>query len=331
MNYKAIAYALFSLVFVRSGIISIMAKVFRYTAKTGLGSNICLKEGFLPVPVHFYSPVPDITELERRNVWDKVSELPGIDFRREEQAAFLSLLSGRYGSECNWPLEPTDNSGEFYRRNQSFSYGCAASTHCMIRHFKPATVIEIGSGLSSRVINTALRQNLGKDGKEGIHRIVDPYPGEAVRTGAIGRVELVKSQVELMDRSYFATLRANDILFIDSSHSVKIGGDVNYLFLEILPRLAPGVIVHVHDIGLPYEYPRVYATSESFRQFWTEQYLLQGFLCFNSEFEVLLAMSYLMTEQMPLFSSAFPNFDPQLDNSSGSFWIRRRVSGEGAV
>ena len=95
--------------------------------------------------------------------------------------------------------------------------------------------------------------------------------------------------------------------------------------LDVLPRLASGVIVHFHDIGLPYEYPKVYATNPTFRVFWSEAYLLQAFLSFNSTFEVLLAMSYLMTEQTKEFRAAFSPYDPaQQVAISGSFWIRRK-------
>jgi hypothetical protein len=138
--------------------------------------------------------------------------------------------------------------------------------------------------------------------------------------------ELVVNRVELLDTNFFDQLNANDILFIDSGHCVIIGGDVNYLFLEILPRLAPGVIVHIHDIGIPYEYSKTYATSETFRQFWTEQYLLQGFLCFNNEFEILLAMNYLMSDHSEFFKKTFPFYNPNLHPFfSGSFWIRRKI------
>src|SRR5207247_5820903 len=98
-------------------------------------------------------------------------------------------------------------------------------------------------------------------------------------------------------------LQSGDVLFIDSSHTVKIGGDVNYLFLEVLPRLKPGVIVHVHDIFLPFEYPREWVRDD-FR-FWAEQYLLQAFLTFNSEFQVLMANNYLNHSYAKVLRRAF--------------------------
>lgn len=311
-----------------SGIYRFMAKVFKYTASTGKGSDVCLEMGFLPVPVHFYSPLPDIKDLEQRNIWSAVSNLSGIDFRIEAQTALLSLLGNRFGGECCWPLRPTDDPAQFYLQNSSFSYGCAASTYCMIRQHKPANVIEIGSGMSSRVIAAALTVNRRED-SQCSYVIIDPYPGELVSSGCLNGAELVRSRVELLETEFFERLQAGDILFIDSSHSVKIGGDVNNLFLDILPCLAPGVVVHIHDISLPYEYPRAYATNESFRQFWTEQYLLQGFLSFNSEFEVLLGMNYLMVDHAPLFKEVFPHYSPNLHPFiSGSFWIRRMIPGQ---
>ena len=132
-------------------------------------------------------------------------------------------------------------------------------------------------------------------------------------------------RVELLDPQFFDRLERNDVLFIDSSHTVRIGGDVNFLILDVLPRLAPGVLVHFHDIGMPYEYPKTYATNPSFRMLWTEAYLLQAFLACNDSHDVLLAMAYLMVERSAEFRAAFPAYDPARHASiSGSFWIARR-------
>ena len=122
-----------------------------------------------------------------------------------------------------------------------------------------------------------------------------------------------------IDLEFFSQLQSGDILFIDSSHTVKIGGDVNYLFLEVLPRLNPGVIVHVHDIFLPFECRRDWVLDE-FR-FWTEQYLLQAFLTFNSEFEVLLGNYYLSRYHEEHLQAAFPDLPRWI---GGSFWMRRK-------
>jgi hypothetical protein len=251
--------------------------------------------------------------------------MKGIDFREDQQVELLTLLGRNYSSECRWPLLPTDDPLEFYVQNSSFSFGCAASTHCVIRHFKPEKVIEIGSGMSSRVIAKAIDLNRLSEDHAARHVIVDPFPTETIERFQAKERELVKNRMECLPARWFDQLEVNDILFIDSGHCVRIGGDVNFLFLEVIPRLRPGVIVHVHDIGLPYEYPKVYATNEAFRQFWTEQYLLQAFLCFNTEFEVLLAMNYLMTDHPGIFRQSFPHYDPEIHRfSSGSLWMRRK-------
>jgi predicted O-methyltransferase YrrM len=302
-----------------------LIEAFKYIAWSGIGSNKCLEKGkFLPVPVHFHSPIPDIQDLAERKIWDVKNELRGIDFRPDEQVNLLKKLGEKFSAECNFPPNPTDNPTVFFTENGRFSFGCAASLHCMIRHYKPKRIIEVGSGMSSLVIARASAMNKAEDASS-IYTIIDPYPGEVVERGLLGD-KLIKARVELLDVSLFEELSENDILFIDSSHSVKIGGDVNYLLLDVIPRLAVGVVIHLHDISLPYEYDRFYATNEGFRQFWTEQYLLQGFLCCNDYFEVLLAMQYLQTDFPHEFKKAFhSSYSPEYHLlGTSSFWMRRK-------
>jgi len=192
----------------------------------------------------------------------------------------------------------------------------------MIRHFKPKRIIEVGSGNSSKVIYQAITKNQTETKQKTHYTIIDPYPSDYI--SQIPNAELIAERVELVNPKIFEQLSENDLLFIDSSHSVKIGGDVTFLYLEVLPRLKPGVVIHTHDIDLPYEYPKAYATSETFRQFWTEQYLLQAFLIGNRDFEVLLGMHYIQTNQKDAFQKAFPHYDPAKHLfTSGSFWYRR--------
>jgi len=298
--------------------------VIQRMAQTGAGTDACLELGCLPMQVHFYSPVPDIQDLDRRDVWSRRSSLAGIDFREEEQVAYLLELGRAHGEECLWPSAPTGDPHQFHLNNDSFSFGCAAGLHTILRHHRPARVIEIGSGQSSRVISAALGRNAA-EGAPAEYTVIDPYPADSMRS-LPGLTRLIPERVELSAPGLFEELQANDVLFIDSSHTVKTGGDVNFLFLDVLPRLRPGVIVHVHDIALPYEYTRTYFTNPAFRVFWTEAYLLQAFLTCNDQFEVRLAMAYLQTERSPDFQAAFPHYDPLKHAGSGSFWIRRKAS-----
>jgi hypothetical protein len=302
-----------------------LTKLFARIAATGVWSDLCLQEGFLPVPVSFYSPIPNLADLQARRVWEKRSSLPGVDFREEAQVELVRALGDEFGRECAWPLHSDGDPTQFFTENGSFSFGCAAALHCMIRRLKPKRVIEIGSGNSTKVIAAAQKLNR-EDGADFEYTVVDPYPGKWVDIDVTGSGRVIKERVELLEPGFFDCLGDGDILFIDSGHTVRIGGDVNFLYLDVLPRLAPGVVVHVHDIHFPYEYPKAYATNERFRQFWTEQYLLQSFLACNDRFEVLLGMYYLMTDQAEAFREAFKAYNPNLHQAvSGSFWMRRKA------
>jgi len=290
-------------------------------ALTGAMTDQCYNKGALPMLVHFYSPIPDISDLQTRNIFSKKSKMNGIDFRELEQLDLLHELGSKYGQECDWPIEPTSNEEEFYLKNSSFSFGCASALHTMIRNFKPKNIIEIGSGYSSRVISGALDLNIN-EGHDCNYLIIDPYPNEIIKNKLKHVSEITDKRVELVSPAIFDCLGENDILFIDSGHTVRTGSDVNFLILDIIPLLAKGVIIHFHDICLPYEYPEIYFTNAAFRMFWTEAYLLQSFLAFNNSFEVLLAMNYLQTDHMDKFEQAFQKSKSNF-LKSGSFWIKK--------
>ncbi|MGH2360022.1 MAG: class I SAM-dependent methyltransferase, partial [bacterium] len=226
-------------------------------AETGVGTDECLKQGCLPMLVHYYSPVPDIEDLKARRVSDRRSPMAGIDVRAGQQLELLAKLGRDFGHECRWPHDPTEDKYQFFTNNTGFSYGCAAATHGIIRKSKPRRVIEVGSGASSRVIAAALRMNALETGQPADYTIVDPYPGPELEA-LPGLTRIVRQRVELLDVDRFKELGTNDVLFVDSGHTVRIGGDVNFLILDVLPVLAPGVIAHFHDIALPYEYAEVY-------------------------------------------------------------------------
>jgi hypothetical protein len=305
----------------------VVARLVSYMARSGDGTDACLKLGSLPMSVHYYSPVPDIQDLEARQVWSRRSPMAGVDFRHAAQLELLAQLGHAYGDECWWPLKDPGDPAQFYLNPDfPFSFGCAAATHSMVRHFKPRRVIEFGSGYSSKVLAASLRQNANLDpAYQFEYTIIEPYPRPPIEEGKLpGVTRLHRMGAEKAPIELFDTLQANDILFIDSGHVVRIASDVNYAILDILPRLKPGVLVHFHDVPMPFEYHKVYYTGHpAFRVFWTESYLLQAFLIYNNQFEVLLALKYLMEEQKDKFAAAFPHFDPQSPTVSESFWIRR--------
>jgi hypothetical protein len=266
------------------------------------------RQGFHVTPVHFYQPIPDTTSLPE-TLWSRLSKLPAIDMNDAVQLDLLRNVFPKFREEyADFPAEPPAG------QKRPFRGVDALVAYCMVRHFQPQVIIEIGSGFSSLVLGQAAAKN-----KNSALLCVDPFPPKLVRKGIPALRSFVEAKVQDLDLEFFAQLGPGDILFIDSSHTVKIGGDVNYLFLEVLPRIKPGVIVHVHDIFLPFEYRRDWVMDE-FR-FWTEQYLLQAFLSFNREFEVLMANYYLGHYFEEDLKRIFP---PLPSVKGGSFWMRRK-------
>ena len=272
------------------------------------------KHGFHVTPVHFYQPIPD-TQLLSETLWSHPSELAGIDMNDAMQLDLLRNHFPKFRQEYErFPTKPPEGQTQFYLGNGPFDHADALGAYCMVRHFQPRLIIEVGSGFSSLLLGQAAAKN-----KSSQLICIEPFPREFLRDGFPGLQSLIDKKVQDVDLEFFSQLESGDILFIDSSHTVKIGGDVNYLFLEVLPRLKPGVIVHVHDIFLPFDYRRDWVLDE-FR-FWTEQYLLQAFLTFNSEFEVLLANGYLHHYHRSDLKTAYPSLTSW---GGGSFWMRRK-------
>ncbi len=300
-----------------------IAKSVRHMAETGEGTEECLKLGCLPTLVHFYSPIPDANDLRARGVFQRKSNLAGVDMRLPQQLELLAELGSAFGAECQWPHEPPADPHQFYTSWNGFSFGCAAALHSLIRKHKPRRIIEIGSGGSSRVISAALMRNRADGDIVPSYTIIDPYPTDITRS-LPALTTLINDRVEAVSPTLFQELDHNDILFIDSGHTVRIGSDVNYLLLDIVPAVKPGVIIHVHDIPMPYEYAEVYLTNPRFRMFWTESYLLQAFLSHNQAFEVMLAMNFLMLDHAGPFRNAWAHFQPAIHGVSHSFWFRRK-------
>jgi hypothetical protein len=272
------------------------------------------RHGFHVTPVHFYQPIPDTQSLPK-TLWSRPSTLVGIDMNDSVQLDLLRKRFPKFREEYEqFPTKPTGEPSRFYLNNGPFDGADALVAYCMVRHFQPDLIIEVGSGFSSLVSGEAAAKN-----NSSALICIEPFPQEFLKQGFPGLHSLIEKRVEDVDLEFFSELGSGDILFIDSSHTVRIGGDVNYLFLEVLPRLKPGVIVHVHDIFLPFEYRRDWVMDE-FR-FWTEQYLLQAFLSFNSEFEVLVANSYLSHYYKDDLKAAFPSLASW---GGGSFWMRRK-------
>ena len=259
-------------------------------------------------------------ELEQSGFWERESELLGVDLRLPECLALLEAIGSSFGAECEWPEHGSDPHA-YQWANVTFGFTSAAVAHAMVRRFRPRRILEVGSGYSTHILGGALERNAQEDGNAPELTSIEPYPPEILNTDVPRLTRRLELRVEEVDRSLFGQLESNDILFIDSSHVIRYGGDVLFLYLEVLPTLRPGVVIHIHDIHLPDPYPRVYFDDE--RYVWNEQQLLHAFLAHNNAFRVLLPCWLIHKRHDDLFSRAFPHYDSRRHRPGSSIWLQR--------
>jgi hypothetical protein len=275
------------------------------------------------LPTHFYSPMPVAPQLSSR-LWEHPSTLPGIDMNDSGQLELLNAFS-KFRQECDsLPVRKPAGSLQhaFFLENGSYQSIDAEVLYSMVRHFKPRRICEIGSGNSTLLSAQAIAANRKDDSAYTCElTAIEPYPNEVLKAGFPGLTRLVQAPVQDVPFSEFAKLEENDILFIDSSHVLRIGNDVQHEFLEMLPRLKKGVLIHIHDIFLPFEYPAEWVMKMN--RYWTEQYLLQAFLIGNRAFEVVSAGSYLHAKHADALEVAFSRYRKGQSWSPGYFWMRK--------
>lgn len=268
--------------------------------------------GYHVRPIHYYEPLPDFRAITA-NAAARRRVSPAIDFDCDAQQRLLTRLAEQFGHEL-------PHAG-FDFANAYFPGLDAAIYYALIRDLRPARVIEIGSGMSSRIAARALDENR-RDGHGGELVCIEPYP-EPRLTDHMPQATLIRQRVEDVPLERFDALGANDILFIDSSHAVKFGGDVCREFLEILPRLKPGVWIHVHDVFFPRDYPAEWLIER--RLAYNEQYLLEAFLAFNRSFSVRAALHWWWLEHRDAAAAAWPPAVTQASDrlAPASFWMAR--------
>lgn len=276
--------------------------------------------GFHIIRNHYEEPIPDTRTL-KSELWLKQSDLVGIKMNEEQQLNLLREFSLRFKDEYNsFPSKKTSVAWQYYIDNGYFESVDGEIYYCMIRYFKPKRIFEIGAGYSTYLAAQAVLKNKQENGFETELIAFEPFPNDTLKLSFPGLSKLVITKIEDVELSKFNELKENDILFIDSSHVLRIGGDVQYEFLEILPRLNKGVIVHIHDIFLPAEYPKERILKDYI--FSTEQYILQAFLAFNNNFEVLWGGSYMHLKYPAKLEAAFSSYRRNV-RWPGSFWIRK--------
>jgi hypothetical protein len=312
MGFKAKLYDLLLAPLAGLGALPMRGVRLVSTSSIPLTMNVLKRVGVFPLCSHYYEPLFDASQLRHD---DGPRDLPGIDFRIEKQ---IELLSNFDDIEFlkQVPREQ-EKKNTFYMNNSGFSSGDAEIWFHVIRRFKPARFIEIGSGNSTLMARMAIQRNMSSDRSYRCeHLCIEPY--EMPWLEELG-INVLRKKLEDTDPSLMESLQANDILFIDSSHMIRPQGEVLKEYLQILPRLKPGVIVHVHDIFTPRDYPMEWLERPIF---WNEQYLLEAFLSHNDAWDVLLAVNMLKHECYDALKSVCPQLDESRE--PGSFYLQRR-------
>ena len=280
--------------------------------------KILADAGRFAPPGHFYSPVPSKQDVEEHIArFERVSpfaELPAIRMDDQTQLNFLACLRPHYP---NVPFQASAGEGLLYQYdNPHFSYADAILLFCVLNHLRPQRLIEIGSGFSTCAI---LDINRNFTGSQMRITSIEPHPKllRSLVQKSNDAIIIVENKLQNVELDVFDQLDSGDVLFVDSTHISKAGSDVNYIVFEILPRLKPGVIVHIHDIYVAYEYPDVWLREG---RAWNEAYLLRAFLEYNDHFRILLFVSYMQSAHEDWFREYMPD---TLRKKGGSFWMEK--------
>jgi predicted O-methyltransferase YrrM len=271
-------------------------------------------------PGHYHSPIVDpstIAEYVERQYSLEPGDIKGIHV---DEDAMVRFWKENAESIKDAPFsEHDDGTNRYYYNNGSYPYGDAATLRAMIAHFKPENVIEIGSGLSSACMLDAAD---GFGLSDFTMTCIDPDADRLrsrLREEDRSRVDIIEGLVQDVPVSAFSKLNENDILFIDSTHVLKTGSDVHYELFSILPSLNKGVLIHIHDIQYPFEYPRQWLFEDNYS--WNEIYALHAFLMYNSAFEVVFWNGLFAQRQPKLVYETNPLF---LKYPGSSIWLQAR-------
>ena len=269
-------------------------------------------------PGHFYSPIPDF-DWVKENIETLFPENPTlgpeVDINEQGQKDILCKFS-EYVGDFEFPEEKSDEF-RYYSKNEMFGYSSGLILFCMIRHFKPKRIFEIGSGHTSALMIDTNERFMDHQMKL---TFIEPYTdrlNSLIKDKDKKTCSIFEKKAQEVPASYFEQLEENDILFVDSSHVTKFGSDVNHIFFNILPILKPGVVIHFHDICWPFEYPKDWVLH---RRAWNEAYLLRAFLQYNNKFEIINFGQYLCR-----YHSQFYLEQTGIDHAGGSIWLRKKA------
>lgn len=306
-----------------SPLVLLAAVLMKFVRKLGIwrmpiAKGIFNRIGVYPIRDHYYEPMFNYPGHLVRSLREE-RNLPGIDMNETAQLKLLARFD--YADELmRLPLTKPDTNS-FYYGNPNFVQGDSECLYSLIRLYKPKRIFEVGSGFSTLMAREAIAQNQRENATYNCRHIcIEPY--EMGWLNDVTGIEVARQRIEQIDKRIFLELEENDILFIDSSHVIRPQGDVLCEYLEILPTLRNGVLIHIHDIFSPRDYPDQWLINEV--KLWNEQYLLEAFMSCNTQFEIVAALNYLRHRHPAELAEKFPILGKQMAQSEpGSFWIRK--------
>lgn len=271
---------------------------------------------------HALRPVDELVAKSAR--WHRPSALRGIAFDLPAMEALLARLVATYGEE--YARLPAYDAIKKQRRGPGFTRVDALVLYLMLRDRKPARYLEVGSGLSTWYAAQAAARN-AEEGRPMTMTVVDPYLSAATR--ALPGVEAVAREAQDLPPEWYAErVRPADVLFIDSTHVVRIDGEVPHLVLEVLPALPADVLVQVHDVHFPYHVPiepQAYVAHRRWPMLFTEAMLVQAYLCYNARTELRLSTALLRHHDEAALRRIVPGYQPldadDFDTHHGSLWL----------
>ncbi len=275
----------------------------------------------------FYSALNDLAFLEEnRDLWHERPLPRGVDWDLEAQLEAVRRIAPYAHELADVPQEMPPGPPRYHWRNNFWSGLDALVQYGLLREAKPSRVVEIGCGWSSLLMAEALARNEAEGAAAATVDQIEPYPRKELLSALPDHWSLHEAILQRAPLEPFEALGEGDVCFYDGSHVARAGSDVVWFFSEIVPRLAPGVLVHVHDVFWPSDYPDPWIFERG--QTWNEQYVLQAFLMYNREFEPLIANSAVLTAYPAEMEELLGSLPTVLNG--GSFWMRRRstVPGE---
>jgi len=275
-------------------------------------------------PRDYYSALNDLSFLsDNRDLWHDRPLPQGIAWDIDAQLDEVRRIAPYLAELANVPMDPPPGPPSYHWDN-AFWRGADALVHYgLLRDVKPSRVVEVGAGWSSLLLADALDRNQEEGSKPTEVTQIEPHPRRELLSALPDHWTLHDVILQRAALAIFESLEAGDVCFYDGSHVARAGSDVVWFFFEVLPLLKPGVLIHIHDIFWPEDYPDEWIFDRG--QTWNEQYVLQAFLMYNSAFEPVICNSMLLQRRRNAIDELYRGV-PETQHSGVSVWLRKTAA-----